>query len=151
MRNSAKTPPRELVFLIDVSGSMSGEPMAKMKAAMRHFFVLSKPNDTLQVMTFANRATKLFENSVPATEANVARALAFTQEIQGGGGTEMLAGVKAVLNAPMDPDRVRIVVMLTDGFIGNESEIIAEIGKRTNDHIRFWGHRYWFLSESLPD
>ena len=133
-----KTPPRELVFLIDVSGSMSDEPMAKVKAAMRHFFALSKPDDTLQVMTFANRATQLFENSVPATEANVARALAFTQEIQGGGGTEMLAGVKAVLNAPVDPDRVRIVVMLTDGYIGNEEEIISEVGKRVGDQIRFW-------------
>ena len=133
-----KTPPRELVFLIDVSGSMSGEPMAKVKAAMRHFFARSKPDDTFQVITFAGRAAKLFENSVPATEANVARALTFTQGIQGGGSTKMLAGVKAVLNAPVDPNRVRIVVMFTDGFIGNESEIIAEVGKRTNDHIRFW-------------
>ncbi len=133
-----KTPPRELVFLIDVSGSMSGEPMAKVKAAMRHFFARSKPDDTLQVITFAGRAAKLFENSVPATEANVARALTFTQGIQGGAGTRMLAGVKVVLNAPVDPDRIRIVVMLTDGFIGNESEIIAEVGRRTNDQIRFW-------------
>ena len=133
-----KAPPRELVFLIDTSGSMSNEPMAKVKAAMRHFFALSKPEDTFQVITFANRATKLFENSVSATEANIARALAFTQEVQGGGGTEMLAGVKAALNAPVDPDRVRIVVMLTDGYIGNEGEIISEVGKRAGDQIRFW-------------
>ena len=134
----SKAPPRELVFLIDTSGSMSDEPMAKVKAAMRHFFALSKPEDTFQVITFAGRATKLFKNSVPATEANVARALAFTQEIQGGGGTEMLAGVKTVLNGPVDPDRVRIVVMLTDGYIGNEAEIISEVGKRAGDQIRFW-------------
>ena len=133
-----ETPPRELVFLVDTSGSMSGEPMAKVKAAMRHFFALSKPDDTFQVITFANWATQLFENPVSATEANVARALAFTQEIQGGGGTEMLAGVKTALNAPVDPDRVRIVVMLTDGYIGNEGEIISEVGKRAGDQIRFW-------------
>ena len=138
MRNSRKAPPRELVFLIDTSGSMSDEPMAKVKAAMRHFFALSKPEDTFQVVTFAYRATKLFENSVPATEANIARALAFTHEIQGGGGTEMLAGVKTALNAPVDPDRVRIVVMLTDGYIGNEGEIISEVGKCAGDQIRFW-------------
>ena len=134
----AKAPPRELVFLVDVSGSMSGEPMAKVQATLRHFFRLSKPADTLQVITFAGQATKLFETPVPITETNIARALTFTDQLHGGGGTEMLAGIKAVLNAPADPKRVRIVVMLTDGYIGNEGEIIAEVGRRTGDAIRFW-------------
>ena len=134
----AKAPPRELVFLLDVSGSMSGEPMAKVKAAMRHFLQRSTPKDTLQVITFAGQANGLFEKSVPVTEANIARALAFTQQLHGGGGTEMLEGIKAVLNAPVDPKRVRIVVMLTDGYIGNEEEIIAEVGRRAGDTIRFW-------------
>ena len=134
----AKVPPRELVFLVDVSGSMSGEPMAKVKATMRHFFQRSKPADTLQVITFAGAATQLFENPVPITEANIARALTFIELLHGRGGTEMLAGIKAVLNAPVDPNRVRIVVMLTDGYIGNEEEIIAEVGRRAGDAIRFW-------------
>ena len=133
-----KAPPRELVFLIDVSGSMSGEPIAKVKAAMRHFLQRSTPKDTLQVITFAGQAKRLFEKSVSATEANVARALTFTSQLHGGGGTEMLAGIKAVLNAPVDPKRVRIVVLLTDGYIGNEEEIIAEVGRRAGDAIRFW-------------
>ena len=133
-----KAPPRELVFLIDASGSMSDEPMAKVKAAMRHFFIRSKPSDTLQIITFSNQAYKLFESAVPATPANVARARTFTQQLHGGGGTEMLEGIKAVLNAPVDPKRVRIVVMLTDGYVGNEEEIIAEVGRRAGDAIRFW-------------
>ena len=133
-----KTSPLELVFLIDTSGSMSGEPMAKVRAAMRHFLQLSKPDDTLQVITFANQANQLFEKSVSVTAENVARALNFTQQLHGAGGTEMLEGVKAVLNAPADPKRVRIVVMLTDGYIGNEEEIIAEVGKRAGDAIHFW-------------
>ena len=134
----AKAPPREVVFLIDVSGSMRGEPTEKVKEAMRHFFRLSKPNDTVQVITFAGSANKLFEKPVQATEENVGRALHFTQQIRGGGGTEMLKGIRMVLNEPVDPERVRIVVMLTDGFIGNESEIIAEVGRRAGDQIRFW-------------
>ena len=133
-----KAPPRELVFLVDSSGSMSGELIAKVKAAMRHFLQQSTPKDTLQVITFANQANSLFEKSVPITEANLARALAFTQQLHGGGGTEMLAGIKAVLNAPVDPKRVRIVVLLTDGYIGNEEQIIAEVGRRAGDSIRFW-------------
>ena len=133
-----KAPPRELVFLIDASGSMSGESMAKVKAAMRHFLALSKPSDTLQLITFSYQAYKLFENAVPATEANVARARTFIQQLRGNGGTEMLEGVKTVLNAPVHSKRVRIVVMLTDGYVGNEEEIIAEVGRCTGDAIRFW-------------
>ncbi len=134
----AKAPPREVVFLVDVSGSMGGEPTEKVKEAMRHFFRLSKPDDTVQVITFAGSANRLFEKPVPATEENVSRALNFTQQIRGGGGTEMLKGIRMVLNEPVDPVRVRIVVMLTDGYIGNEAEIIAEVGKRAGDQIRFW-------------
>ena len=134
----AKAAPREVVFLVDVSGSMGGHPTEKVKEAMRHFFRLSKPNDTVQVITFAGYANKLFERPVAATKENVHRALNFTQQIQAGGGTEMLKGIRMVLNEPVDPERVRIVVMLTDGYIGNEAEIIAEVGRRAGDQIRFW-------------
>ena len=133
-----EAPPREIVFLVDVSGSMRGAPTEKMKETMHHFLRRTKPNDTLQVITFAGRAAKLFEKSVPATQANIEHALNFTQQIRGGGGTEMLKAIKLVLNEPVDPERVRIAVMLTDGYIGNEGEIIAEVDKRSGDQIRFW-------------
>ena len=133
----AEAPPREIVFLVDVSGSMRGEPTQKVKETMHHFLRLTKPNDTVQVITFSNRADKLFEKSVPATQANIEHALNFTQQMRGGGGTEMLNAIKLVLNEPVDQERVRIVVMLTDGYIGNEAEIIAEIDRRAGDQIRF--------------
>ena len=134
----AEAPPREIVFLVDTSGSMSGAPTKKVKETMHHFLRRTKPNDTLQVITFANRADKLFKKSVPATQMNIEHALNFTQQVRGGGGTEMLKAIKLVLNEPVDPERVRIVVMLTDGYIGNEAEIIAEVDKRAGDQIRFW-------------
>lgn len=133
----AEAPPREIVFLVDVSGSMRGEPTQKVKETMHHFLRLTKPNDTVQVITFSNRADKLFEKSVPATQANIEHALNFTQQMRGGGGTEMLNAIKLVLNKPVDQERVRIVVMLTDGYIGNEAEIITEIDRRVGDQIRF--------------
>ena len=133
----AEAPPREIVFLVDISGSMRGEPTQKVKETMHHFLRLTKPNDTVQVITFASQAAKLFEKSVPATQANIEHALNFTQQIRGGGGTEMLNAIKLVLNEPIDPERVRIIVMLTDGYIGNEGAIIAEIDRRAGDQIRF--------------
>jgi Ca-activated chloride channel family protein len=133
-----KAPPREVCFLIDVSGSMSGEPTAKVIDAMQRFFELTKPEDRIQVITFAGGTDKLFDSYVPASEKNINQALNFTNSLQGGGGTEMLKGIQAVLADPVDPERVRIVIMLTDGYIGNEAEIIREVGQRAGDQIRFW-------------
>ena len=134
----AKSPPRELSFLIDVSGSMRGNKMAKVREAMGHLLKLARPTDTLQVITFAGSSAKIFERPVPCSEENVAKALKVTEGLRGGGGTEMLKGIKMAINDPLAPKRVRIVIMLTDGFIGNEAEIIAEVGRRCGDHVRFW-------------
>ena len=68
----------------------------------------------------------------------MAEALRLTREMRGGGGTEMMQGIRAVLADPIDPERVRIVVMLTDGYIGNEDEIAGEVGRRAGDQLRFW-------------
>jgi Ca-activated chloride channel homolog len=133
-----KSPPREIVFLCDVSGSMSGQPTAKVVDAMRGMLKLCRPQDTVQVITFASQANKLFEKPVPVNEANIAKALAFSEGFQGSGGTEMLKGVKLAIDEPLDKERVRIVVMLTDGYIGNEAEIIEHVGKHCGDQVRFW-------------
>jgi len=133
-----KSPPREIVFLVDVSGSMSGEPTAKVIGAMQNMLRLCRPIDTVQVITFASQSFKLFEKPVPVTEENIQRALGFTRGLRGGGGTEMLKGVKLAIDEPLDEERIRIVVMLTDGYIGNEAEIIAHVGKNCGDRIRFW-------------
>jgi Ca-activated chloride channel family protein len=133
-----QAPPRDVCFLIDVSGSMSGEPTRKVIDAMGRFFERMRPQDRLQVITFAGSTSRLFETYVPATPANLRAALGFTDALRGGGGTEMLAGIKAVLADPVDLDRVRMVVMLTDGYIGNEGEIIAAVGRRAGDQLRFW-------------
>lgn len=134
----SKAPPREIYFVIDVSGSMRGKPTEQVKRAMKHFFRLCKSEDTMQVVTFSGRAEQLFEKAVPIDDRHIERALDFTQGIKAGGGTYMLQGIKKVMDAPADPKRVRIAVMLTDGYIGNEAEIIAEVGRRCGDQIRFW-------------
>ena len=99
---------------------------------------LCRPIDTFQVVTFSSRASQLFESSVAVNEANIAKAVGFTRGLRGRGGTEMLKGVKLAVDAPLDPERLRIIVMLTDGYIGNEAEIIQHVGSRCGDQIRFW-------------
>jgi len=133
-----KSPPREIVFLLDVSGSMRGQKTEKVKEAMRDMLKLCRDIDTMQVITFASRTQQLFEKPVPVNKANVARALNFTQSVRGSGGTHMLEGVRRAIDQPIDKERVRIVIMLTDGFIGNEAQIIEHVGKNCGDQIRFW-------------
>ena len=131
-------PPREMVFMLDVSGSMNGQPTDKNKEMMREMLALCRPIDTVQVITFANQTSKLFEKPLPVTNENINKALAFTNAVNGGGGTEMLKGINLAINEPLDKERRRIVVMLTDGFIGNEAQVIEAVGKGCGDNIRFW-------------
>ena len=133
-----KSPPREVVFLVDVSGSMRGGPTAKVRDAMEKMIKLCREKDTMQVITFAGRANKLFEKPVPINDENRKRALDFTSGLRGGGGTEMLKGVKMAIDEPIDQERIRIVVMLTDGYIGNEAQIIEHVGENCGDQVRFW-------------
>ncbi len=133
-----KSPPREIVFLVDVSGSMSGEPTAKVVEAMQAMLKLCRAQDTIQVITFASQSHKLFDKPVAVVPENIDKALGFTAGLQGSGGTEMLKGVKLAIDEPIDKERLRIVVMLTDGYIGNEAEIIEHVGKHCGDQIRFW-------------
>jgi Ca-activated chloride channel family protein len=133
-----KSPPREIVFLVDVSGSMSGQPTAKVIEAMQHMLKLCRPIDTVQVITFAGQAHELFPKPVPVDEDNIQKALKFTSGLRGGGGTHMLKGIKKAIDQPLDKKRLRIVVMLTDGYIGNEAEIIKHVGEHCGDQIRFW-------------
>jgi Ca-activated chloride channel family protein len=119
--------PKELVFLLDKSGSMMGEPIERAKALVFRALGAMGPDDTFQIVAFDGAAQAMSAAPLPGTPANVARAKAWLAQLSGGGGTEMLAGIRAALGAPADPRRLRMVVFCTDGFIGNEAEIIAAV------------------------
>jgi Ca-activated chloride channel homolog len=125
--------PRELVFLLDCSGSMSGRPIEAAKGVVRRALGAARPQDTLQILRFSDRASGLWSGPVPATPANIGRALAYLDTLRGEGGTEMLSGVRAALDRPADPERLRIVAFLTDGYIGNEDEILGEVRRLVGD------------------
>lgn len=123
----ASAAPRELVFVLDCSGSMSGAPIAAAKDVVRRALKSVRPGDAFQIIRFSDRASGYSRQPVPATPENVQRALAYLEGLQGEGGTEMISGIRAALGYAPDPERLRIVAFLTDGYIGNESEILAEV------------------------
>ncbi|HCU36140.1 MAG TPA: trypsin [Armatimonadetes bacterium] len=121
--------PKEMIFVVDNSGSMSGYPIEKAKETMRRCLKGMNPNDSFQVIRFSESASALSDRPLPNTPGNVKKGLKYVDDMQGMGGTEMIEGIKASLSYPPDPERVRIVCFMTDGYIGNENEILAAIEK----------------------
>jgi Ca-activated chloride channel family protein len=125
--------PLELVFVLDCSGSMSGEPIAQAKAAIRQALQQLRPEDAFQIIRFSNNASQLGSEPLAATPENVKRGLNYLASLEGEGGTMMIEGIRAALDFPHDPERLRFVVFLTDGYIGNELQIFAEVHQRLRD------------------
>ena len=119
--------PMEMIFVMDCSGSMSGQPIAQSKDAVQHALGCLEPQDTFQIIRFSNGTSQLGRQPLPATAKNVRRGKQYVANLSGGGGTMMIEGIKAALNFPHDPERLRFVTFLTDGYIGNESEILAAV------------------------
>ncbi|MCP4259976.1 MAG: VWA domain-containing protein [Planctomycetes bacterium] len=125
-----KRAPMEMIFVLDCSGSMRGKPIAKAKEAIKRGLKKLEKGDTFQVIRFSNNASQFGPNPVPATPANIRKAIKYVDNLQGSGGTMMIEGVKAALDFAHDPGRFRLVSFMTDGYIGNEVEILAAVHQR---------------------
>ena len=128
-----ESPAREMIFVVDCSGSMSGEPLATVKHAMERCLKRLGPKDTFQIVRFSNTATRMAERPIPATSANVRKGLQFVRRLKDGGGTYLLKGLRAALTSPADPERYRIVSLMTDGYISNDREVIGEVQRLLGD------------------
>ena len=131
--------PKELVFVLDTSGSMSGFPIEKAKETMKLALTNLYPSDTFNLITFSGDTHILFDQPVPATPENLQKAQAFLASRQGRGGTEMMTAIKAALEPSDKQDHVRIVCFLTDGLVGNDMAIIDEVKKHPNARVFAFG------------
>ena len=127
--------PKELVFVIDTSGSMSGFPLQKAKETLDLALNTLYQHDTFNVIAFAGDTDILFAQPQPATPENVQKAKKFLASQDGGGGTEMMKAITAALKPSNSQDHMRITCFLTDGQVGNEMEIIAEVKKYKNARV----------------
>ena len=116
---------RELIFVVDVSGSMWGVPLELCKRAMREALQKLRPVDTFNIMTFSGSTGLAFPEPRPANSASIREALDFIAEMVAGGGTYMGNAVSAALKPSVAPGRHRYVVFLTDGYVGGEAEIFG--------------------------
>ncbi|MCT7990120.1 VIT domain-containing protein [Laspinema olomoucense] len=131
--------PKDVVFLIDTSGSQMGHPLGQCQELMRRFIQGLNPNDTFSIINFANTTQHLSPVPLPNTPNNQSRAIAYINQLTAGGGTEMLQGIQTVLNFPLtDPGRLRSIVLLTDGYIGNDNQILAEVQRHLKPGNRLY-------------
>lgn len=122
--------PRETIFIIDTSGSMSGTSIEQARAALLMALPRLTSRDTFNVIEFNNVVHILFSAPQPVTTATMRKAVRFVDGLVASGGTEMLSALTQALKAPADEKRIQQVVFLTDGQVGNETELFELIAQR---------------------
>ena len=131
--------PKELVFVLDTSGSMQGFPIEKAKETMKLALDNLYPSDTFNLITFSGDTHILFPQPVAATKENLTKAQMFLESRAGSGGTEMMKAITAALAPSNDQSHVRIVCFMTDGYVGNDMAIISEVQKYPNARVFAFG------------
>jgi len=127
---AAKQMPREVIFVVDTSGSMHGESIQQAREALKMALRRLKPADHFNVIQFNSQTYALFAGAMVADSHNINRALAYVDGLDAEGGTEMLSAVKLALDGQAHENRLRQVIFLTDGSVGNETALFKAIQDR---------------------
>lgn len=129
--------PREVVFVIDTSGSMSGSSIAQARDALELAIARLSEQDSFNVVEFNSYAKALYNEARPASAANRENAIRWVRKLQAQGGTEMALALNLALNGRENPGRVRQVIFLTDGAVGNEDNLFKLIKDKLGDSRLF--------------
>nr|WP_300816853.1 VIT domain-containing protein [uncultured Acetatifactor sp.] len=122
-------PPREYIFVLDVSGSMYGYPLDTAKDLIRNLVTGLRDIDRFNLVLFSDDTYLLSTKSLAANSGNVQAAIDLIDEQEGGGGTSMFPALQTAVSVPMKEDVARSVVIITDGYISNEDEIYDLINR----------------------
>ena len=121
--------PREVIFVQDVSGSMGGQSIEQARAALELAVKRLQPEDLFNIIVFNDKFGGFADHPVPATPENLERAVEAVRALQAEGGTNMLPALEAALKDlnRHDAERLRQVIFLTDGAVGNERQMLKLI------------------------
>ncbi len=129
--------PKEMIFLVDCSGSQRGRPLDKAKETLDYILNHMNPSDSFQILAFSNGVTEFSPKPEIASASMLARAHTFIESLQAHGGTWMAPAVEAACALPNPDHKIRIVTFMTDGLVGNDFEIISMI-RRHRDQARWF-------------
>src|SRR5882724_5647296 len=122
--------PREFIFVIDRSGSMSGEPLLQARNALRSCLRSMGPQDTFNIQAFDDRIEWFSQSANPVVQAAVERADKWLERIDARGGTDILGAIDSVLMLNSDPERQRYIVFLTDGAVSADDEALRRVQRQ---------------------
>jgi len=125
-------PPREYIFVVDVSGSMEGFPLNTSKKLLRELIGKLQPTDLFNVVLFAGDSTLLSPKSLEANPQNIAKAIALLEQQRGSGGTELLAAMEQAMSLPRQEGISRSLLLITDGFVSGEQGVFDHIRNNLN-------------------
>ncbi len=150
---SASAIPREMIFIIDTSGSMHGVSIAQAKKALRRALQGLRPGDRFNVIAFSSNPNPLYPSAVVADARNLSMAENFVATLSANGGTEMRAALELALYQPPEESHLRQVIFITDGAVGNEDELFSLIERKLG-HGRLFtvgigsAPNSWFMRKS---
>ena len=124
---SEDIPPREYIFVVDVSGSMEGFPLNTSKQLLRDLIGQLRPSDLFNVVLFAGDSSVLSATSLPANQENISGAIRLLEQQRGRGGTELLPAIKQAMSLPREGNVSRSIVLVTDGYISGEQGVFDYI------------------------
>jgi len=130
---ASQIPLREYLFVVDVSGSMRGFPLDTSKTLLKNLIGSLKKEDRFNVLLFAGSATVMSEHSLPATQANINRAVHTIDKRRGGGGTRLLPALERAFDIPKSEGFSRTIVIVTDGYIAVEARTFDLIRNRLGE------------------
>ncbi|MDH3787958.1 MAG: marine proteobacterial sortase target protein [Xanthomonadales bacterium] len=145
--------PREVVFIIDTSGSMSGTSMEQARAALKMGLEHLGPDDRFNLVRFSSDSEKLFRESEPAYPDFLQQAADFIEALTADGGTVMAPALRMAMDLPQQQGLLRQIVFVTDGSVGNEQELLLQIGEDLRDSRLFTvsigsAPNAWFMRKS---
>jgi Ca-activated chloride channel family protein len=129
--------PREVVFIVDTSGSMAGESIAQAKTALRFALGRLQPGDRFNILRFSNDTTALFPSSQPVDPETLGRARHFVERLDAEGGTEIGGALRRVLDGRIGLPQLRQIVLVTDGDVGNDVALFSDIRRGIGDSRLF--------------
>ncbi len=129
--------PREVIYIIDTSGSMGGESIRQAREALLTSLASLKPAEQFNIIEFNDQARALFPSARPADTENINEAAAMVKGLEAGGGTEMMSALKLALEDQGSKERLRQIVFITDGAVDNEGELFAFIAEHLGQNRLF--------------
>ena len=134
---------REIIFVVDTSGSMGGVSIEQARTSVSKALAQLRPQDYFNIIEFNSDHQALYRESVRASHRNIQRAQGFVRHLSASGGTEMLPALRAALAVPFDEQgqrdsaTLRQVVFITDGAVGNEVELLQLVSSELGESRLF--------------